>query len=320
LCLILGVAYFFYGIQPSYADEGTSTTFTIEAGESFRGIGARLSQEGLVRSISMFKVYAFLTGRAQKFQPGVYTLSSGMSVSEIVSTITTVGSNEATVTIPEGATIRDIDALLFRAGVLAEAGAVLRYDFTKLFGIYPFLTPETKSLEGYLFPDTYRFHLGADAARVVARFLDTFQEKAWPLLEGRERMIEDLILASYLEREVPGFDDRRIVAGVLLKRLRIGMPFQIDAAIIYIRCNGAFLVCEDATLRRSDFSLASPYNTYQRVGWTPTPIANPGAVAIKAAITPETTPYLYYLSAKDTKETIFSRTLEEHNNNRVKYL
>ena len=129
-----------------------------------------------------------------------------------------------------------------------------------------------------------------------------------------------MILASFLEREVREFDDRQIVAGILLKRLRVGIPLQVDATISYAKCGGALRSCEEIIVTRNDLALASPYNTYQRLGWTPTPIANPGEAAIKAAVTPRSSPYFYYLSAKETKETVFSKTLEEHNLNRAKYL
>ncbi|MEK7077064.1 MAG: endolytic transglycosylase MltG, partial [Patescibacteria group bacterium] len=137
------------------------------------------------------------------------------------------------------------------------------------------------------------------------------QEKAWPVLRGKDDWYERLTLASYLEREVPEFQERRLVAGVLLKRERIGMPLQVDATLSYAKCNGALLKCPNVAVTRNDRSIASPYNTYERLHFTPTPIANPGESAIKAAASPEESPYLYYLSAKKTGETIFSRTLEE---------
>ena len=119
---------------------------------------------------------------------------------------------------------------------------------------------------------------------------------------------------------MPNFEDRQVVAGILLKRLETGMPFQIDATLSYIKCDGKFLGCENIRVLRKDLELPSPYNTYERIGWTPTPISNPGEEAIRATLDPERTPYWYYLSAKETGETIFSRTLDEHNENRFKYL
>jgi UPF0755 protein len=317
LVLILSLGYFFYGLQPSFAT-GTVTQFKIVKGESFKDIGARLSQAGLLRSIFVFKAYAILTGKAQKFQPGIYTLSSNMSVPEIVSTLTQLGKDEVTVTIPEGSTVKDIDDILEGRGVI-EAGAVANFRLAALAQDFPFLA-ETHSLEGFLFPDTYRFKLNSSPEEVIKRFLNNFMVKAWPLLSDKKNWYEMLTLASFLEREVPDFNDRQIVAGILLKRLRLNIPLQVDATISYAKCAGKFRNCAEIAVKRSDLEFPSPYNTYQRLGWTPTPISNPGQAAIKAATTPQASPYFYYLSAKNTKETIFSKTLEEHNINRAKYL
>ncbi|MDO8752220.1 MAG: endolytic transglycosylase MltG, partial [Candidatus Wolfebacteria bacterium] len=184
---------------------------------------------------------------------------------------------------------------------------------------FPFLA-KAESFEGFLFPDTYRFERQSSVVHVLSRFLMNFQEKVWARLAGREDWYDRLILASFLEREVPEYEDRRLVAGVLQKRLTIGMPLQVDATISYAKCNGTFLTCEKAGVGKGDLDISSPYNTYLRRGWTPTPISNPGEEAVRAATLPEKSSYLYYLSARETGETVFSRTLEEHNRNRVKYL
>lgn len=314
--LIVVIAYFFYGLQPSLAKEGP-VTFKISKGESFRSIGARLSREELVRSISVFKMYALFTGKVQSFKPGVYTLGSNMSIPELVSILTAVGANEIVVTVPEGVTLKDTDRLLAKAGVIEESD-LLKFRLSDLSDEYPFLM-EASNLEGFLFPDTYRFEVGTPIELVVKRFLDNFEAKAWPILESRKNWYEDLRLASYLEREVPDFNDRAVVAGILLKRLKIGMPLQVDATLSYAKCNGRLLGCENIKVIRGDLTMSSPYNTYQRLGWTPTPIANPGQAAIKAAVSPQKSSYLFYLSAK-TGETVFSKTLDEHNDNKFKYL
>ncbi len=127
-----------------------------------------------------------------------------------------------------------------------------------------------------------------------------------------------ITIASYLEKEVPNNDDRRIVAGIIEKRLKIGMPVQIDATILYNKCLGRFSGCP--LLVKSDFKKDSPYNTYTRLGLTPTPIANPSLDAIRAAIEKKDSGYWFYLSDPKTKKTIFSENLEKHNINRAKYL
>lgn len=334
LLILIGVAYFFYGLQPSAMDlphgdevagnieeevrEGTVVKFTITKGEGFREIGSKLSQANLVRSLSVFKLYALLAGRAQKFQPGGYELSSAMSVPEIVRLLTTGSSGDVLVTIPEGASLKDVDGILAEAGVVRKGTlAALRPETFVLE--FPALARAT-SLEGLLFPDTYYFTVDATAESVARRMLENFMKKGMPLVEGETDWYEAVILASLLEREVITFADRQTVAGILLKRIRIGIPLQVDATVGYAKCAGSYLECENAVIAKSDLAFPSPYNTYARQGFPPTPIANPGVSTLRAAAEPVASPYLYYLSASGTKETIFSRTLDEHNANRAKYL
>jgi UPF0755 protein len=316
LLVILFAAYFFYGLQPSYARDNP-VAFQITKGESFREIGARLSQQSLIKSIAVFKTYSILTGNARKFQPGVYELASTMSVPQIVEYMTAGGQNEVTIKIIEGATVKDVDTLLASAGVTTP-GALVAFPLKNLAVQYPFLIQN--SLEGFIFPDTYNFERGSSPEKVLRQFLDNFERRAWPVLSTEKNWYDSLILASFLEREVRTENDRRIVAGIILKRLKLEMFLQIDATVSYAKCSGALVSCDKIAITKDDTKVASPYNTYTRLGWTPTPIANPGLAAIKAALSPQATGYLYYLSESGTGRTIFSRTLEEHNINRAKYL
>jgi len=319
LVIILFIAYFFYGLQPNAAaSDAKSVQFKIIKGEGLKIISARLSQWSLIKSISVFKFYSLLSGRAQKFQPGVYELSPEMSIPQIMNLLTSSGKNEATVVLQEGMTLKDFDKILSQAGVIKE-GTLINFPVKKLASDYQFLN-YANSLEGFLFPDTYRFRFDSSPEEVLGRLLDNFKSKAWPLLAEKQNWYDFLIIASFLEREVPDFNDRQIVAGILLNRLKKGMPLQIDATISYAKCNGGFKDCSELAVTKKDLNLSSVYNTYGRLGLTPTPISNPGEAAIKAAVTPQNSPYWYYLSEAKTKETIFSKTLEEHNRNRVKFL
>ncbi len=317
---LIALGYFFYGLQPvqTTQSEGESVSFSIKKGDSFRDIGARLSQDTLIRSLSVFKLYTILMGRAHTLKPGTYTLSSTYSVPELVHLLSRGGVSDVAVTIPEGVTVKDVDVLLTAAGI-TRAGAVTSLTPADFKDAYPFLDT-LPSLEGFLFPDTYRFEPGTDASLVVEKMLNTFEEKAWPLLKGDPEWYGKLTIASFVEREVPAYEDRRKVADIILKRLDAGMPLQVDATVSYVNCNGAFLDCERPVVSREDTKEASPFNTYTSRGLTPTPIANPGESALKAVLNPVSTPYWYYLSAKETGKTIFSRTLDEHNRNRAKYL
>jgi len=322
LFLIIILAYFFYNLEPVQTENSVVGDdvkyFKVTKGDGFKLISARLSQEKLIKSITVFKIYSLLTGNAQKFQPGVYELTSAMSVPHIVNTFVKGGENEETVVIAEGFSLKDVDFVLAGAGVI-KAGSLANFDFSELKNVYPFLQ-NISSLEGFLFPDTYRLERDSASEDVVRIFLDNFEKKAWSLLKENKNWYENLILASILEREVISFDDRQIVAGILLKRIRLDIPMQVDASISYAKCEGKTLNCDRALIVKADLSLSSPYNSYQKLGWTPTPITNPGQSAIKAALSPNSSRYMYYLSAKNTKETMFSETLEEHNEKRAKYL
>ncbi|MEX1013758.1 MAG: endolytic transglycosylase MltG [Candidatus Paceibacterota bacterium] len=317
ILFILSVGYFFNGIQPTLADD-SSVNFKIEKGDSFRGIGAELSQSDLIKSISVFKIYAIATGSAHKLKPGDYQLSYDMSVPEILGILSQGVVNEVEVIIPEGSTIKDVDFLLHRGDALSEKDSLLDVNISNFSNDYSFLN-NSNSLEGFLFPDTYRFERHADPDVITRKMLDNFSDKAWILLEGERNWYDSLILASFLEKEVPELEDRKVVAGLLLKRLGIGMPFQVDATIAYVKCLERFIGCK-TVVTRDDLDINSAYNTYERIGWTPTPISNPGEEAIQAALNPIESNYLYYLSDSETKETIFSETLDEHNENRFKHL
>jgi UPF0755 protein len=220
--------------------------------------------------------------------------------------IRTLLNPEVTVTIPEGVTSREIDRLLAEAGV-TPAGAVLAI-------------AERDEREGYLFPDTYRFHPNSDPEQVVARLLATWEEKAAPILEGQPGdAFEHVIVASLLEREVPDPADQRVVAGIIEKRLEVGMPLQVDATICYIKAlESEGVPCYP--ISAVDLTNASPYNTYLYRGLPPGPIGNPGASALSASIDAQASPYWFYLSDPATSRTIFSATNEEHERNKDRYL
>lgn len=283
---------------------------SVERGESVKDIARTLYDAHLIRSKAWFEFYAFISGRAHRLKPGDYLLRPGQSTSQIISALVAGPTNEVEVTIPEGYTLWDIDAELGSAGVLAT-GTLVKLD-KKMPGV----------LEGYLFPDTYRFYLNASATEVVAKMTENFNVKARPLLDAvsrgdKKKFQYFLVVASLLEKEVPDGEDRRIVAGIIEKRLAARMPLQIDATICYIKEKRS-QTCE--SVRALDLKIDSPYNTYLHTGLPPAPISNPGLDAIKASMSPKESPYWYYLSDPKTKKTIFSKTLEEHGENRAKYL
>ena len=323
LLICIGTAFFFFSLS-SVLNSSQPKYFEIKSGDGFMEIAADLRTEGIIRSRRAFMIYGVLSSAAHQLKPGEYLLSAGSSTPAILNMIERGPIIDKSIFIPEGATLKDMDKILSDAKIIQKNS--LSSLPIKEFAIkYPFLK-NRKSFEGFLFPDTYKFFLNSRPEDVAEKMLDNFSKKVWPILEECQKskvkcqMSEVLIIASLLEKEVPDYEDRRMVAGVLYKRLDIGMGLQVDATIVYAKCGGLFITCENPKVLKSDLTIKSLYNTYLYRGLPPGPIGNPGIKSIRAALDPVKSDYLYYLSDPKTKKTIFSRTLEEHNENRVKYL
>ncbi len=323
--LILLSFYYINGLKPAGSD--ISFELKIEKGEGLKEVAAALSQARIIRSITVFKLYTIFTGKAQHLKSGIYQLNGRLSVPEITNILIKGFNQEVSVTVPEGSTLKEIDQILSSANIISK-GSLINFDFknSELAKNYPFLGgageggESIDTLEGFLYPDTYRFKINSSIEEAVKKFFDNFQNKVWPLISQKDNWYQILILASLLEKEVPIFDDQQLVAGIINKRVKIGMPIQVDATVLYAKCQGDFYSCTQRKLSKNDLKQDSPYNTYLKLGLPPTPIANTNQTAVRAALNPKTSNYWFYLSDYQTKKTIFSKTLEEQNKNRQKYL
>lgn len=233
---------------------------------------------------------------------------------------------ELSVTIPEGWNAREIGLYLAAQHIIPTAA-----DFERVSAPHattsiifsdtlPFLKekPGDTGLEGYLFPDTYRLYVQALPEQVATKMLQNFNTKFSPELRAQaarqhHSIFEIVTIASLIEKEVASDEDRAIVSGILWKRLTHDMPLQVDATIAYITGKRSI------NISHAETEIDSPYNTYLYRGLPKGPISNPGLSAIRAALYPRPSPYLYYLSTPDNK-IIFSRTLKEHNRAKAKYL
>jgi UPF0755 protein len=312
------LAFFFYSLEPRDLPYRARTVeFEVSAGEGFQEIIDRLYAAQLTRTSWAVKVYAVLSGSATKLRAGRYLLSSGLTSEAIVRRLADGAMEEIEVRIPEGATRYEADETLARAGVILERGDLVAYDDQESPGSFSIF-------EGRLFPDSYRFFRESHPADVVKKLLAAFDRKAHPLISGDNPSDSEyskrLIMASILEKEVPHADDRRIVAGILLKRLRAGMPLQVDATVCYAKQVAARAPVPCLPITSADLALPSPYNTYVHRGLPPGPIGSPGTDALIAAMNPQSSPYWFYLSDPKTHRTIFSATLEEHAKNISRYL
>ena len=296
--------YFIYQVKIPLDSQGAEQVFTIVKGEGSEEISANLEKVGLIRNRFWFNTYIYLKGLSTHLQAGEYDLSPSLNVEQIAYKLAGGSANvqEVTITIPEGFDLRKIDARLAKHGLI-ETDELLA---------------DSRKLEGYLFPDTYRFNKDATLDQVIEKMTDNFDLKVNQDLKDEiqrqgKTLDQIIILASLIEKEVATEQDRKIASGIFWNRLAINYPLQSCATIAYI------LNIDKWIYSIEDTKIASPYNTYQNVGLPPGPIANPGLLAIRAAIYPQDTDYLFFLSKPDG-ETVFSKTLEEHNENKERYL
>ncbi|MEK7657991.1 MAG: endolytic transglycosylase MltG [Patescibacteria group bacterium] len=304
--------FFLGNFRLSAEINGTPAFIDIPSGTGLNEITERIYSTKLIRSKAIFKIYAILSGKAHLLKSGSYEIQPPVSITELLK-ILTEGPKEIAVVISPGMTVKEIDTRLTEAKII-KSGELINF--------------KNGFLEGYLMPDTYYFYRNSDIDFVVKKILDNFKNKIVEIagdqigdlrfLEKNDKLKKILIIASMLEKEIPDDGEREIAAGILEKRLKNKMPLQIDATIIYLKCGGRFLNC--APLQKSDYKIDSPYNTYIYQGLPPAPISNPSLRAILAAIRGKDSSYWYYLSDPKTKKTIFSKTFEEHNKNRKKYL
>lgn len=343
---LLGIYFYFESeIQKPYKIIGEEKIFEVKKGERTRDIAWRLKKEGLLKNASSFIFYVFKTGKGRNISVGKYCLSPEMNVEELVKILSQNPIPEIIkLTFPEGWTISKMEERLKSVGLI-EKGDIQKLKIKDLKNDYPFLAemPQEASLEGFLFPDTYFFRCPkpeisckngkakiikcqkGKIKEILGRFLVNFDEKLTPEMrkdikaQGKS-IYQILIMASILEKEVQTFEDRKIVSGILWKRLKKDMNLDADATLVYIlekKENWTFEEARKAV--REAKKIDSPYNTYKHKGLPPTPISNPGLDSIKAAIYPKETEYFYYLTDPKTKKTIFSKTLKEQQENEMLY-
>lgn len=323
LVIILAVgfaAYEAYLKKPPAA--APSESITIASGMNAAQVAAVLKKAGVISSASLFTAVADLSGSWKNLHAGTFIFKEGMSALDALKTLAVKGPSEISVTIPEGFTLKQIAERLVEAKIVKSADALFAVTgtpgkFTKvdpaLAADYPFLAakPADVSLEGYLFPDTYRFYADTEPVVIVRRFLDNYKDKVGALAPIPDHRA--LTVASLVEEEVKDAADRAKVADIIGRRLFNGMPLQLDSTVNYI--TGKSL----AAVSLADRDTASPWNTYLNKGLPPGPICNPGLSSLRAALAPTPNLYLYFLTTPDGM-VIYSKTLVEHNAAKAKYL
>lgn len=303
-----------------YGPQLKEQSFVLLRGEDALTVATHLEEQGIVRNRFGFLYALARQKKLNSLVAGEYRLSGSLAAQDIVVRLSTgqVVSPDIQVTFPEGFTLQQMADKLSQSGLPGDdfltqglaPGAALRSEFPFLATLSP-----QASLEGFLFPDTYRFDRKADAEAIVRIMLTTFERKVWPLLSSRapKDAYAALVLSSIVETEVRSDKDRALVADLFLRRLAIDHPLQSDATVKYIL--GKNKVQHTFEETRTD----SPYNTYVNKGLPPGPIANPGLSSIKAVLNPLQNSYFYFLSDPKTGETVFSATFEEHVRNKASH-
>jgi len=297
--------------QPLALDQ--TETITVDRGSSLMPVMRQLEAEGIIEDARVVRIWARLADRGRNIKAGEYELQPGMTLPEL---ITRLEQGEVILhrfTIVEGWTFRQLRAALARQEKLTHT--IQDMDDSAVMAA---LGSEALHPEGWFLPETYRFPRGTTDLQILRTaheaMVDTL-ERLWADRDGGlpyDSPYEALIMASIVERETGKAGERNKVAGVFTRRMREGMRLQTDPTVIY----GVTHVTEDpdfdGRLRHRHLRQDTPYNTYTRHGLTPTPIAMPGLASLQAAVQPEESEYLYFVSRNDGSHH-FSRTLSEHN-------
>jgi UPF0755 protein len=294
---------------------GKPVQIDVRKGDSATDIADQLAKKGVVDNSLMFKVRARNSELASKFKPGTYALATGMPY-DLVFEKLAAGPEIVyyDVTIPEGWRATKVaERISAETGIsLPELTQLVTTGAPEFEADHPYLVgAHGGSLEGFLFPKTYRIRKGSSAKKVVEMMLDQFDEEIAKVdlsyAKSKNLTVTDVvIIASILERESQLAKEYPLVASVIYNRLHAKMRLQLDTTVFYLLPDGA------KTFTKADLDRVTPYNTYRKSGLPAGPICNPGLATIQAAAHPADTKYLFHvLTSKDGSQT-FSTTYAEH--------
>lgn len=297
LLVIFILAFSFYLSLLPPSTDSSKKVFVINEGDSLSTIALRLEKNNFIKNRYSFIVYSYLTGLSKKIHAGNFYLTSSQKVPELIKNISRGGSTDYWFKIIPGTRIEQFSP---------------SSEFTLL----------SRDLEGKLFPDSYLIPQNYTSENILSLIEKNYQQKLAEAKLGATTELSDsevLIVASLLEREAKTLNDKKIISGIIINRLKHQMPLQIDATIQYARDSLKIPGEYWQPITKADLNIVSPYNTYKKLGLPPSPICNPGLDSLIAAYHPTNTDYLYYIH--DTNGQIhYASTLSEHNENIAKYL
>lgn len=306
LALAGGYAYFRFQENLKPMPAGPAQVIRYPAKMPISTVLSDLEKRGIIKSAAAMGVYAKYRSKVVAVDDGTYSLKPGMTTNEVFKALQTPIT--VRVTVPE---YYWIDRT---AKLMEEKGVATKQEFDELAAkpaefkdAVEFPLPQ-KSLEGYLFPDTYKIEPMVGAKSVITQQLKTFQKRVWEGLNKPKNLHRAVIIASLVEREAKLDSERPMVAGVIENRLAKGMPLEIDATVLYAQQD--WHEPTPADIRNT----ISPYNTYLNKGLPPGPICSPGLKSIQAALNPARHDYFFYVALPDGSS-LFARTYDEHRQN-----
>lgn len=292
ISLILSLCGFYcYWLYLPVSPEIQNRSFVINQGDGLKTVSQRLYKNKFTKNPLSFFVFAMLNNSSKDIKAGGFQLTASDNLSEILFKLTTGGSHDFWLTVIPGQRIEEISS---------------KFAFTP-------------DMEGYLFPDSYLIPDYYDVNDVSTLIKKNFDNKTAYLNIDKNNMTHIITLASLLEREAKSRTDKKMVAGIINNRLKIGMPLQLDATVQYARDTQNTPAKYWLSVSKDDLRINSPFNTYATNGLPPSPICNPGLDSIIAASSPTPNDYLYYIS-DNSGQMHYANTLDQHNLNVAKYL
>lgn len=308
LILIVIVSYGLFHLNTPLNPEPGIVELEVTQGDHAGVILEHLKSRGLIRSVTVSSLY--LRYRNKTLKAGFYRFETPVSPREVLDIILKGQVDLVRVTIPEGSHQLDISTLMEKADICTAEGFLNACHNTRLLND---LDPDAVSVEGFLFPDTYRFARRISPRKalitLINRFREVLNKQFSDKLQQTGTSVHDwVIMASLIEKEAQLRKEMPIISGVFHNRLKLGMKLQCDPTVRYA------LLLDGEDVRRllyKHLRYDHPYNTYVYYGLPPGPICNPGIHSLRAALDPEPTDALYFVSKNDGTH-VFSRTLKEH--------
>jgi len=303
LALLMIGAHVSYLFKSTY--KGPDKQFVVQTGDTFGKINQRLYDKGFISNTRLFHYYAKYLNCMGKFKAGEFTIRSESQMADIISTLVYGQPNLINITVPEGKNIYEVAKLFQDSGITDEKSFLSVATDPK---IVQSIEPGAPSLEGYLYPETYKFAAKTPAKSVVLSMVDLFNKKTADINFSHPFLTKHqiIILASVVEKETGAKFERPAIAGVFTNRLKKKMRLESDPTTIY-----GIWTRYKGNIKKSDLLEYTPYNTYKIPALPLGPIANPSLEAIKAVLSPEVSDYLFFVSKNDGTH-VFTKSYSDH--------